>query len=143
MTVLTPLDFPGDASAAEIMSWRREYLAQAGQARELRRFVGCLLDGFPRLDDVVSVVVEMFDNAIQHSDSRLPGGRVTLEIRRWPGCCVTVAVADQGGPGAPCRQRFTDDLEHGRGLTILSALTTRWGWHGDTRGRTVTALFLD
>ncbi|GAA4631385.1 hypothetical protein GCM10023196_060630 [Actinoallomurus vinaceus] len=40
------------------------------------------------------------------------------------------------------QDRLTDDGENGRGLAILNALTTCWGWHGDVRGRTVTAIFL-
>ena len=142
MSVLAPPAVPLDADTVEIMLWRREYPARAEQARELRRFVSCLLDGFPRLDDVVTAAMELFANALQHSDSRLPGGRIGLEVRRWPGCCVTLAVTDQGGLNGPRVCELTQDGEHGRGLAILNAVTTCWGWHGDVRGRTVTALFL-
>jgi serine/threonine-protein kinase RsbW len=131
-----------DADTAEVMSWRRGYPGRPGHVREVRRFVAALLADHPRVDDVVSTAAELFNNAIQHTRSRLPGGHLTLEVRRWPGCCVTLAVTDQGGPGEPRVRELTGDRENGRGLAILSALTTSWGWHGDVRGRTVTAIFL-
>jgi serine/threonine-protein kinase RsbW len=91
---------------------------------------------------LVSTAAELFNNAIQHTRSKLPRGHLILEVRRWPGCCATLAVTDQGGPGEPYPRELTDDGENGRGLAILNALTTCWGWHGDVRGRTVTAIFL-
>ena len=111
----------------------------------LRRFLTCLLDDFSRLDDVVIAACEMFDNSIQHTRSKLPGGEVTVEVRRWPGCCVTLSVTDQGGPGEPRVRQLTADRlldEHGRGLSMLDTVTSCWGWHGDVRGRSVTAIIL-
>jgi anti-sigma regulatory factor (Ser/Thr protein kinase) len=140
MTLLTLPSF--DTGAAEIMCWRRDYPGQAVQARELRRFVGCLLAGFPGLEEVVAAAAEMFGNAVRHSYSGLPGGKVTAEVRRWPGYYVTLALTDQGGPNEPRSCPLTDDAESGRGLAILSAVTTCWSWHGDARARTVTAIFL-
>lgn len=145
MTVLTgpaEVGVPLEPDTAEIMSWRRTYAGRADQAREVRRFVGTLLADLPNVDDVIAAAAELFGNAIGHTRSGLPGGHLTLEVRRWPGCGVTLSVTDQGGPGEPRAREPTDDLESGRGLTMLSAFATAWGWHGDVRGRTVTAIFL-
>ncbi len=131
-----------DVDTAEIMSWRRFYPGLACHVREARRFVTTLFTDHPQGDDVVSVAAELFNNAIQHTRSQLPGGRLILEVRRWPGRCATLAVTDQGGPGEPRARALSGDQESGRGLAILGALTTSWGWHGDVRGRTVTAIFL-
>jgi serine/threonine-protein kinase RsbW len=131
-----------DADTAEVMSWRRTYPGLPCHVREVRRFVAALFADHPAMDDVVSTAAELFNNAIQHTRSKLPGGHLILEVRRWPGCCATLAVTDQGGPDEPRTRELTSDRENGRGLAILSALTTSWGWHGDVRGRTVTAIFL-
>ena len=136
------IDVPLDVDTGEIMSWRRVYPGLACHVQEARRFVTTLFADDPQGDDVVSVAAELFNNAIQHTRSQLPGGRLVLEVRRWPGRCATLAVTDQGGPGEPRARDLSGDQESGRGLAILSALTTSWGWHGDVRGRTVTAIFL-
>ena len=142
MTVSTGLDHPLGDDTTEVQFWRRSYPARPEQARELRRFLACLLADFPNLDDVISAAAEMYDNGIQHTLSKQPGGVIRVEVRRWPSHCVTVALTDQGGPNEPRPREADENDEHGRGLAILNATTTYWGWHGDMRGRTVTAIFL-
>ncbi|MDB4873200.1 MAG: putative anti-sigma regulatory factor, serine/threonine protein kinase [Gemmatimonadales bacterium] len=145
MIVLNDPEHPTDDNTAEIMTWRRVYPGHPDQAPKIRHFVACLLTDFPFVDDIVNATAELVANALRHTRSGKPGGHLTIEVRRWPGCCVTLAVTDQGSPDAPhVPQRANDDLfeETGRGLMILDAISSCWGWHGDTRGRTVTALFI-
>lgn len=145
MIVLDHIGHPADDSTAEIMNWRRTYPGHSDQAPKIRHFVGCLLADLPHLHDIVNATGELVANALRHTRSGQPGGHLTIEIRRWPGHCVTLAVTDQGGPHVPRKPEPTEDgllQEHGRGLLILDATTTNWGWHGDTRSRTVTALFV-
>ncbi|MGI8333240.1 ATP-binding protein [Actinomadura scrupuli] len=144
MIVLNQADHVND-STAEILTWRRVYPGNPDQAPKIRHFVACLLADFARLDDIVNATAELVANAVRHTRSGQPGGQLTIEIRRWPGHCVTLAVTDQGGPHVPHLPEPTEEdslAESGRGLMILGAITNSWGWTGDTRGRTVTALFL-
>jgi serine/threonine-protein kinase RsbW len=143
--VINRTDHPANDNIAEIMAWRRTYPGHPDQAPTIRHFVACLLADLPDLHDIVNATAELIANALRHTRSGLPGGHLTIEIRRWPGHCVTLAVTDQGGPHTPRLPEPTEDdllQESGRGLMILDATTTNWGWHGDVRGRTVTALFV-
>jgi serine/threonine-protein kinase RsbW len=144
MNVLPHLDHIDNAAA--IMSWRRTYPGRPDQAPKIRRFVRCLLADLPSRDDVVNATAEIVANAIYHTRSGQPGGCLTIEICRWPGRCLTLAITDQGGPHVPRVPKAVDDdllAENGRGLIILGTTATSWGWTGDARGRTVIALFLD
>jgi serine/threonine-protein kinase RsbW len=146
MTVLNDTGDPAESTSAEIMTWRRTYPGRPEQAPGIRRFVNCLLADFPRVDDIVTATAELVANAIAHTRSGGPDGRLTIEVRHWPNCCVALSVTDQGSPGIPRIPEPNDDdpfEEHGRGLLILDAASTCWGWTGDTRGRTVTALFVE
>ncbi|MDL4821172.1 ATP-binding protein [Actinomadura opuntiae] len=122
------------------LCWRRSFPGAAEQARAVRRFVGCLLDGFPRLDDVLLAADELVVNALRHTESGRCGGRFTVEVAHAYDH-VRVSVSDQGGPGEPvCREAGELD-ESGRGLRTVSLTAASWGWHGNDRGRTVSAVF--
>ncbi|MGI5328072.1 ATP-binding protein [Actinomadura nitritigenes] len=122
------------------LCWRRSFPGATEQARAVRRFVGCLLDGFPLLDDVLLAADELVANALRHTESGQCGGRFTVEVVQT-GDRVRVAVTDQGGPGEPaCREAGELD-ESGRGLRTISLTAASWGWHGNDRGRTVAAVF--
>jgi serine/threonine-protein kinase RsbW len=136
---------PADSNPTEIMCWRRTFAGRPDQAARVRHFVSFLLADFSMVGGVVEVTGELVCNAVQHTLSKLPGGLVTVEVRRWPGGCVTLSVSDQGGKNEPHARPLDDSTlldEGGRGLGIVSATATHWGWTGDVRGRTVTALFL-
>jgi len=123
------------------LCWRRAFPGRADQATHVRRFVAFLLADHPKADDAVLAVGELAANALQHTLSAAPGGLLVVEVRRWRGGRVAVAVTDQGGPNEP-RCANPDFLSgHGRGLHVIAATTTWWGWCGDASGRTVTALF--
>jgi anti-sigma regulatory factor (Ser/Thr protein kinase) len=85
--------------------------------------------GFGRqlTENVTTCVSEMVTNAIQASaDLRLPAPVYVgmARERRW----LLLAVAD-ASPGYPVRRSAGGDDIHGRGLAIVSGLSTSWGWH--------------
>ncbi|WP_131742588.1 ATP-binding protein [Actinomadura roseirufa] len=120
--------------------WRRPFPGEPVQAAAARRFTAALLAGCPRLDDVLLAVDELVVNALRHTKSGQDGGTFTVEIARWDGG-IAVSVADQGGPSEPVAGDPGLDAESGRGLRTVSAAADGWGWFGNDRSRTVTALF--
>ena len=122
------------------LRWRRSFPGGPEQARNVRRFVGCLLADCPYLDDVLLAAGELVVNALRHTKSGQDGGSFTVEIVQ-DGGRVAVSVADQGGPGEPAALDACDLAESGRGLRTISLTAASWGWHGNGEGRTVTAVF--
>lgn len=131
-----------DAAAVEPtpLCWRRVFPGRAVKARAARAFVGCLLDGWPALDDVLLAVDELVVNAIRHTKSGQDGGWFTVEVR-CAGDLVVVSVGDQGGPDEPAARDADLFAESGRGLRTISRTARSWGWHGNESGRTVSAVF--
>ncbi|GLW62167.1 hypothetical protein Arub01_04110 [Actinomadura rubrobrunea] len=124
------------------LHWRRVFPGGPEQAARARRFVACLLEGCPYLDDVLLAADELVANALRHTRSGQDGGSFTVEVLRTDGQ-VAVSVADQGGPGVPVPADASEWDETGRGLRTLSLLADSWGWHGNDEGRTVTAVFTE
>jgi anti-sigma regulatory factor (Ser/Thr protein kinase) len=105
-------------------------------------------------------VSELCTNAIRHTRSG-NGGVFTVEVLRPRDGVACVAVTDAGGGGEPRlrsgSRRFeglldypadvSDLAEGGRGLALVAALTSRWGYQpagpggpaGPGPGRTVWA----
>jgi anti-sigma regulatory factor (Ser/Thr protein kinase) len=78
------------------------------------------------------VVTELISNAIDHA--RAP---IQLTVR-FPGESVRVEVHD--ATVEPPRQQPHDPLRvRGRGLQMVDALSSRWGWTNDASGKTVWA----
>lgn len=134
------LTIPSATEPAPPLYWRRSFSSGDEQARNVRRFVACLLVGCPYLDDVLLAVDELAVNALRHTKSGRQGGSFTVEILRGAGS-VTVSVTDQGGPSEPAVGDADVLAESGRGLRTVSLTATSWGWHGNDSGRTVTAVF--
>jgi anti-sigma regulatory factor (Ser/Thr protein kinase) len=103
----------------------------AERAGVARIFVGAVLAGHPGRDGAVLMASELFSNSVRHSRSGSPGGTVTVTVLAGEGL-VRVEVSDQGGPGVPEIRQANRDAEDGRGLELVAALATRWGWkrHG-------------
>jgi len=122
----------------------RESVTVAGRAervRVARAFVaGVLGPGHPCGDDAAILVSELFGNSIRHSRSGLPGETVTIVVIARDSM-VRVEVTDRSGTGVPQARSAGRDAEGGRGLALVAALATRWGWqqHG---GRTVVWFIL-
>ena len=121
---------------------RQAFAGRADQAGQVRRFVASLVADHPKADDAVQAVAELVANAIQHTLSAAPGGLFVVEVCRWRDGRVAISVTDQGGPTEP-RRADPDFLSgHGRGLHLIAATATWWGWCGGPTGRTVTAFYL-
>ena len=89
-----------------------------------------LLSGWGRAElspDASVVVSELVTNAVAASRERLAAAPVLV----WLGsdsCCLLLAVADVS-PRPPVRLDLGPDAEGGRGLALVEALSSRWGWH--------------
>lgn len=103
-----------------------------------RRFVAGVLGttSFAGTDTMLLITSELATNAIEHSLSARPGGKVSVSVTVEYGH-VQVAVGDDGPPDgmaplvpAECPD---PDGESGRGLWLVSALADRWGYDGDGR----------
>jgi anti-sigma regulatory factor (Ser/Thr protein kinase) len=118
----------------------RESVTLAGraeQARAARAFVSEVLGpGHPCRDVAVLLASEIFGNSVRHSGSGAPGETVTVAVRAGDGI-VRVEVTDRAGLGTPELRPAGRDAEGGRGLQLVTALATRWGWRR-RGGRTVT-----
>ncbi|MFD4789540.1 SpoIIE family protein phosphatase [Streptomyces sp. NPDC058459] len=77
------------------------------------------------------VVSELVTNAIRYSE-----GPVQLRLVRDE--ALIIEVTDDSSTAPQLRQAEDDD-EHGRGLTITSQLTERWGTRREPRGKTIWA----
>jgi anti-sigma regulatory factor (Ser/Thr protein kinase) len=78
--------------------------------------------------DASVVVSELVTNAVMASAEL---GPAIAPVRVWLGSdstCVLVAVAD-ASPRRPVRLNLAADAEGGRGLALVEALSTRWGWY--------------
>lgn len=93
------------------------------------------------LADAVAVLAELVGNAVLHAEP-LPGEviRVAWRLRSTPAAEVIEIRVTDGGGGAPPEIRNTDpEAIDGRGLSIVAALTDRWGVERDGLGQSVWA----
>ena len=87
-------------------------------------------------DDVEIITSELVTNAVQHvCDNGAETVGVAL-IRSQ--AAVTVAVSDSSSDGPIRRDASTVSLQ-GRGLQIVEALATYWGWHQQEGGKAIFA----
>ncbi|MFC0040836.1 ATP-binding protein [Actinomadura rayongensis] len=91
----------------------------------------------PVLDDLLTVGSETVGNAVAHTASGRPGGRVTVALTATARG-YRLEVGDDGADGARPHVRpgsdedLVDDplagAENGRGMRIVAALTSAWGY---------------
>lgn len=100
-----------------------------------RRLVRTVLDAWDMndlVDDGVLVISELVSNSVTHTRSR----SVQVTVSRPGRDCVRIGVRDASGIWP--RRRFAADGDlHGRGLTLIDAVTTRWGTDRLSRGKRV------
>ena len=110
---------------------------QPGQVHAARVFIGTALgEHHPSSVLAVLLVSELVTNSVLHSDSRLPGGTVTITVTVTP-AGARVEVRDAGGRSVPSvSPRFGDDelAEQGRGLWLVKDLAARWDFRRDRDG---------
>ncbi|MEU6022709.1 ATP-binding protein [Micromonospora sp. NPDC047134] len=95
------------------------------------------------LADLVAVLAELVGNAVRHADP-LPGGvvRVSWRLRgTTEGNQVRLQVTDGGAACGPQLRPADLGAADGRGLHIVSGLSSRWGVERDGLGQSVWADF--
>jgi two-component sensor histidine kinase len=111
-----------------IRAWSDTYPATAEQVRRARQGLTRFLNGSPLAADAATCLSEVMTNSIEHSNSRAPGGQVTVHATLTTGR-LRVEVEDQGGPWLQAAAQ--SDGPHGRGLRIVAALSHAWGKTGE------------
>ena len=86
----------------------------------------------------MTCVSEFCANAIAHTDSG-HGGVFTVEVDCPREGVARVAVTDDGGASVPAAGPGDLMAEGGRGLAMVAACTSRWGFCDAYPGRTVWA----
>jgi hypothetical protein len=105
---------------------------------EARRLVAELLAGCPAREVLMTCVSELCANAIEHTDSG-NGGVFIVEVDLPRPGVARIAVTDEGGPSLPVAGRLDLMAEGGRGLAMVAACASRWGYADAYPGRTVWA----
>jgi serine/threonine-protein kinase RsbW len=116
----------------------RSFPGQTRQVRVARQFAGQALAGCPARDRLLTCVSELAANAIEHTESGA-GGEFSVAAGCLREGVAFVAVMDAGGPGKPAIGEVDSAAESGRGLALVAAYSSRWGYRDTARGRTVWA----
>lgn len=99
------------------------------QVSAARAFVRRVLgSGHPGAARVSLLTSELVTNSVNHSDSRMAGGTVTIRLWADPER-ILVEVIDDGGSTVPILRRNDDLAESGRGLRLVDACSTDWGFY--------------
>jgi anti-sigma regulatory factor (Ser/Thr protein kinase) len=108
------------------------------QVHAARMFTSeALGDDHPCEPVAVLLVSELVTNSVLHSDSRLPGGMITVTVTSAGPDAVRVEVRDAGGPTLPFLKEAGDvAAEGGHGLHLVDRLSARWDYCRDTAGLT-------
>jgi len=100
-------------------------VSSAGDARRALRNI--LEDAGSSIDErnaAAMVITELLANAIIHADRADGQIEVVIECSDHQ---IHIEVTDQNAR-VPVRQEVNVDAAAGRGLTIIDALSTAWGW---------------
>jgi len=125
-------DLPADAQ----LLGRMTIPGRPEQVGAARSFVAGSLRGHPATDVVVLLASETVTNAVLHSDSRRPGGKVTVTVLEAAGG-VQVEVADEGSELSIPVVKGDGFVTGGHGLFLVQALAAEWGYVRGRPGTTV------
>lgn len=107
---------------------------------QARRHVRDLLtvNGHAHTDDALLLLTELVTNAIRHSRSGHPGGRLVVSVAACDGT-LHIDVTDAGSTDHQPRLRLEVDADSdgGRGLWLVQEIASAWGWHEIPIGRVV------
>jgi anti-sigma regulatory factor (Ser/Thr protein kinase) len=92
--------------------------------------------GHPHGDVARLLTSELVTNAVLHTQSRRPGGTVTLVVIELADG-IRVEVADEGSAGSVPVVRDDVLADSGRGLFLVQSLADDWGYLCDPSGTTV------
>ena len=108
-----------------------------GSVPRARAFVtGLLAPEDPRGEAAQLLVSELVTNAVLHSDSRRPGGTVTVLVTEGEDG-LRVEVIDEGSVHSVPVVRDDVLATQGRGLLLVQSLAEEWGYSRDSLGTTV------
>ncbi|GAA2442586.1 hypothetical protein GCM10010191_68640 [Actinomadura vinacea] len=132
---LTP-DFAASTkatSAGDDRVWRVDVPGMNEAIPLVRHWVRLLLVDEPELAEAFELIVSEYGtNALWHSASGRPGGRIEVEL--CVGADQVQLVVRDDGPSALGSDRIPDDFdEHGRGLVLADAYADAVG-HWDAPG---------
>jgi anti-sigma regulatory factor (Ser/Thr protein kinase) len=138
MTAAYPLPAPTAGSGPACRA--RTFPGEPRQVARARAFVAAALAGCPAREALVTCVSELAANAVVHTASGA-GGAFTVEVIRPGDGVALVAVTDDGGQSRPAIRDGGRFAESGRGLELVEACSSRWGYRdaGAAGGRTVWA----
>ncbi len=133
-----PFPWPG-GSRPDPDLWLRVFAGEPRRVPEARAFVARALVGCPARETLMACVSELAANAIAHTASG-EGGLFVVEVIRPANGEALVAVTDAGSPREPSLRTVDALAEGGRGLALVAALASDWGYHRALGGgRTVWA----
>lgn len=101
---------------------------QVGAARAF--VAGVLGESCVQVHAALLLASELVTNSVRHSGSAVPGGTVTVSVTAGDGL-VRVGVTDRCGdsvPVLPSASAVGSAAEGSRGLWLVDALSTRWGY---------------
>jgi anti-sigma regulatory factor (Ser/Thr protein kinase) len=132
----------GDAAAGPVMTGSAVVLAsltipgQPGHVSAARSFVADVIGDDSAADVAVLLASETVTNAVLHSNSRRPGGTVTVTVLGTGGG-VRIEVADNGSELSIPVVRGEGCVTGGHGLLLVQTLADQWGYVRDDTGTTV------
>ena len=137
-----PLGSSGPTGPVRLMPgqrpWTRVFRGTPASVPAARRFVAELLAGCPARETLMTCVSELCANAITHTASG-NGGVFIVEVHCPRDGVARVAVTDEGADALPAAGALDLSAEGGRGLAMVAACTSRWGFAEAYPGRTVWA----
>lgn len=117
--------------------YEKNYPPEHTSVREIRRDMTLALRtwGLDELiDDIAMVVSELMTNAILHTETP----RIGASITRIGDQAVRLEVRDRS-PEEPHAPRTGSTAESGRGIALVDALSSAWGWERIFGGKKVWA----
>ena len=87
-------------------------------------------------EDAETIASELVTNAVIHADAMKFG----IEVMRLAGSGAVALIVTDPSPNPPIKRYPIGDTERGRGLTIIDALSTTWGWRPQHPGKAVYAI---
>lgn len=119
---------PRTACARRGTSKVRRFPAAPAEGGNVRRWIRSVVGDHPCLDDVLLIVAELFDNAIEHG-ATTKNQLVTVVVCRLTGGRFYVSVTDPGHPRrtVPTRRNAGASDLRGRGIALVDDLSAHWG----------------
>jgi len=118
--------------------WSRKFPGEPPQVSRARSWVAGLLPACEPLDELLIFASELATNAVTHTRSGGPSGWFQVEVI-WSPKAARVVVGDQGSDEVPTNRASSEadaaDIETGRGLLLIDAMSANWGTAGDATAR--------